>query len=373
MKKSLLFLSLAIILVVKSINAQPSIIDTRLSLVGNTFNFPVQGVGTLVVNVEAISVVGDAQINQFENAFQIDSALIGQIPSVTDVTFSNQHFPAGIFGYTYTEIYSPADGSISYRYQKGGLAPYAVIPAVWTVIVTVTIEYTMVDAVSTISWFDGPPDFHVTNQAGNQIQREEIKIPPELENFPLPVELNSFSGIAKGNAVELSWQTETEVNNFGFEIERLAEEQQSNGWQKIGFVEGNGNSNSKKNYVFTDKNPAGGNTFHYRLKQIDNDGKIAYSFQTEVELTPKDFELFQNYPNPFNPETSIKFSIPKASRVSLDVYNIKGEHVLSLLNKDMDAGFHIINFNGENLVSGVYIYRIKTNNFVKHRKMLLVK
>ncbi|MEW6061492.1 MAG: LamG-like jellyroll fold domain-containing protein, partial [Bacteroidota bacterium] len=118
------------------------------------------------------------------------------------------------------------------------------------------------------------------------------------ENFetPLPVELTSFAVSAKQNAVELKWQTATEVNNFGFEIERRAisdRHLQGDGhfaWSKVSFVEGYGNSNSPKEYSYADKNLSNG-TYSYRLKQIDRDGKFEYSQSVEVTVAnaPKEF------------------------------------------------------------------------------------
>ncbi|HAP35443.1 MAG TPA: hypothetical protein DCQ28_05680, partial [Bacteroidetes bacterium] len=94
---------------------------------------------------------------------------------------------------------------------------------------------------------------------------------------PMPVELTSFTAIAKEKNVELKWNTATEVNNYGFEIEkkRMKDELGNMNWEKIGFVEGNGTTNAPKNYSFTDKSAAG--KISYRLKQIDRDGKFEYS------------------------------------------------------------------------------------------------
>jgi hypothetical protein len=188
-----------------------------------------------------------------------------------------------------------------------------------------------------------------------------------LEN-PLPVELVSFSGKIKNDIVLLEWETATEVNNFGFEVEKYINEN----WNRIGFVNGNGNSNSPKYYSFADNNILKKNI--YRLKQIDTDGQSEYSKIIEVNLLSEiKFELFQNYPNPFNPVTTIRFSIPQPGNVKLTVYNILGEKVKVPLNEVRDAGSHSINFNAADLNSSLYFYKLESNGMVQTRKMLLVK
>jgi len=192
---------------------------------------------------------------------------------------------------------------------------------------------------------------------------------------PLPVELSSFSASVVGNAVKLNWRTETEVNKYGFEVERksVVKDQTSDEWEKLGFVNGNGNSNSPKSYSYEDKNVPSGK-YSYRLKQIDNDGQFEYSKTIEVDLgAPKKFELSQNYPNPFNPTTTIRFSLPEASTVKLTIYNILGQEIKTLLNEFKESGIHTINFNASELNSGIYIYKLEAGNFVQTRKMTLVK
>jgi hypothetical protein len=185
----------------------------------------------------------------------------------------------------------------------------------------------------------------------------------------LPVELSNFTAKIFKSKVDLSWRTETEINNFGFEIERKTE----GNWQKVGFVKGNGNSNSPKEYSYLDKNPVGGSKFQYRLKQIDNDGRFEYSKVIEVENVPNEFGLNQNYPNPFNPSTKIRYQIPNESKVVIKIYNILGSEVMELLNEKKDSGIYEVEFNAENLSSGTYIYRIVADNFVQTRKMILLK
>ena len=190
---------------------------------------------------------------------------------------------------------------------------------------------------------------------------------------PLPVELTSFTASVKGNTVTLNWQTATEVNNYGFEVQRSENRNGSSDWKKIGFVEGNGNSNSPNEYSFTDK-PTLGGKFQYRLKQIDNDGSFEYSDIAEVSLNKvTEYKLNQNYPNPFNPSTKLEYSIPSESFVSLKVYDILGNEVATLVNEQQQAGVYRTDFNAANLPSGLYFARITANNFTQVVKMTLLK
>ena len=192
----------------------------------------------------------------------------------------------------------------------------------------------------------------------------------DTDDGALPVELLPPFSLSELNNVSLSWKTATEVNNNGFEVQRGVRSQKSevSNWVKVGFVQGHGNSNSPKEYTYTDKNLTGGTKFIYRLKQIDNDGKYEYSNEVEVEVVPAKYELDQNYPNPFNPSTEIKYNLPGASRVTLNVYNIIGQQVANLVNGEVEAGFHSVTFNGSNLPSGTYIYRLQTGIILFRQK-----
>lgn len=188
---------------------------------------------------------------------------------------------------------------------------------------------------------------------------------------PLPVELSSFEGEIIDNIVKLNWRTETEVRNYGFDIEKSLDGIEFN---KIGFVEGNGNSNSPKHYSFSDPVNSQSGKIFYRLKQIDNEGSFAYSKIVTIYVgVPQTFELFQNYPNPFNPTTKISFQLPQQSKVVLKVFNTIGEEVAELLNEDKEAGYYEVNFNAKNLASGVYIYVLSSEKFLTSKKMLLIK
>lgn len=90
-------------------------------------------------------------------------------------------------------------------------------------------------------------------------------------------------------------------------------------------------------------------------------------------FVPTEFSLSQNYPNPFNPATKISFALPRESNVTLKIYNVLGQEVETLVNKVMPAGYHSVDFNADNLPSGMYVYRIETENFVQSKKMILMK
>ena len=185
-----------------------------------------------------------------------------------------------------------------------------------------------------------------------------------------PVELVSFTADVQNSKVTLNWQTATELNNFGYQVERKTN---NDNWINLGFVPGYGNSSSPKFYSYVDNNPAGSSRFQYRLKQIDNDGKFEYSNIVEVEILPASFELFQNYPNPFNPGTTIGFSLPKASQLKINIYNMIGELVTTLAEGTFEQGYHSVTFNAANIPSGTYVYRLESSDFVQVKKMVLIK
>jgi len=193
---------------------------------------------------------------------------------------------------------------------------------------------------------------------------------------PLPVELISFTASISSSSIELNWKTATELNNYGFEIERSQKTEVSNqnNWDKIGFVHGHGNSNSPKEYSFTDPSVTSG-SYAYRLKQIDNDGKFKYSEAVEANVgqIPNDYSLNQNYPNPFNPNTTIAYDIPKTSLVRISIYDILGEEIKSLVNGEKSPGHYEIFFDAKELAGGIYYYSIKAGEFSQSKKMILLK
>ena len=146
-------------------------------------------------------------------------------------------------------------------------------------------------------------------------------------------------------------------------------------WEKIGFISGHGNTNSPKDYSFIDRGINYGN-FAYRLKQIDNDGTYEYSDEIEIDAgeIPNDFVLEQNYPNPFNPSTTIRFAINESVLTSLKIYDVLGNEVEELFNKQTEAGkVYNLEFNAANLPSGVYFYRLQAGEYIETKRMVLLR
>jgi len=190
------------------------------------------------------------------------------------------------------------------------------------------------------------------------------------ENNGIPVELTNFSGRVKGNSIVLNWQTATELNNNGFNVERKYE---SGEWLEVGFVPGHGTTTEKQFYSFKDL-PDQTGKYSYRLKQIDYDGTFDYSNEISIDYHSSFiYQLEQNYPNPFNPLTIIKCQIPKLSFVTLKVYDVLGNEISTLVNEKIPAGSYEVDFDAAGLPSGLYLYRLQAEDFVDTRKMILIK
>jgi len=189
---------------------------------------------------------------------------------------------------------------------------------------------------------------------------------------PVPVELTSFTAEATAEGVLLEWATASELNNHGFEVERSVD---ATAFFTVAFIQGAGTTTEGNEYSYTDNvEYKGGETFYYRLKQVDLDGRIEYSDVVEVEFdVPKDFVLHQNYPNPFNPSTTIKYAVPKTSLVNIKVYDLTGQEVATLVNEMKETGTYEMKFDARNLASGVYIYRMIAGDFSSVKKMNVLK
>ena len=180
----------------------------------------------------------------------------------------------------------------------------------------------------------------------------------------IPVELSAFNVTPRADgSMLLSWHTETETSNLGFEIERGDGET----FERVGFVAGHGTTTEAHDYSWVDTAPAAtraDNLVYYRLKQIDTDGTYAYSEAQPGELLPATFGLGQNYPNPASTGTdiSIPYTLAVPATVHLAVYNTMGQQVATLADgMERQSGRHVAKWNTQSastaLPAGVYFVR----------------
>lgn len=219
------------------------------------------------------------------------------------------------------------------------------------------------------------PNTAVSTDVSNALHYASDHLPVLIKlsfpSAPLPVEVVSFESVRRQNAITLYWNTATEVENYGFEVERKTGQAE---WAKIGFVEGGGDSNRPLRYSFTDYPTNIAAKYFYRLKQIDRSGGATYLSAIEVNIgTLYGYSLEQNYPNPFNPMTAIQFTLPQTEFVSLRIVDLVGKEVSVLMNEIREAGSHSILFDGSRLSSGIYFLVLTTNFYHDVRKMLLTK
>ena len=218
-----------------------------------------------------------------------------------------------------------------------------------------------------ITWFDS---------RGTDLDIYAVRV---SSNSALPVEMRSFTVTAHSSGAELHWTSVTESQNHGFEVERkqITNSKSAIGnleWLSVGFVQGHGTSSSPHDYTFIDHNVDPGH-YVYRIKQVNTDGSFKYTqeLQVEIGLIPRQLTLSQNYPNPFNPTTTIRFSNPQHSNVLLVVFDILGREVATLVNGELDAGYHQVELDASRLSSGIYFYRIQAGSFTATKRLVLLK
>jgi hypothetical protein len=190
----------------------------------------------------------------------------------------------------------------------------------------------------------------------------------------LPVELVSFSAVKRPNTIELRWNTATELNNYGFEVERSFDKKN---WEVLDFVNGHGTVNSPRSYSWSDASAlrSNRNELHYRLRQIDRDGSFEYSSVVSVNLHgATGFAIQPAFPNPFNPSTTFTLRLQNEETVNVRVTDASGRVVATLVHGEtMSAGTHNISFHADDLPSGVYFAMVMTATQSGSIKLMLQK
>lgn len=198
-------------------------------------------------------------------------------------------------------------------------------------------------------------------------------------NVDLPVELSSFEAHSVGGAVKLVWVTESETENAGFFLLRSTDEQGP--YERINeeLIDGSGTTPTRKKYEYTDKNVLQNQTYFYKLADVNYQGQMEYHGPVSVLVTrPQEFQLLQNYPNPFNSETRIPFVLAEDGFVRLEIYNLLGQRVRTLVASEMTAGPQSVVWDGLNeqglsLTTGAYLFVLQAGEQRQTRKMHLVR
>jgi len=184
----------------------------------------------------------------------------------------------------------------------------------------------------------------------------------------LPVEFGGFEAIAGDHQVTLNWNTRSETNTARFDIERDAE--------IVAQVPSAGSSSSGHDYTWVDRNVTNGTIYDYTLVEVDLNGSrttLATQSVTPHSAIITEYALSPNYPNPFNPSTTFSYSLKDAGFVSLKVYDLSGRLVNELVNAEQGVGTYTVTFDGSNLPTGIYYYRLSVNGFSATQKMILMK
>ncbi|MBL7190859.1 T9SS type A sorting domain-containing protein [bacterium] len=197
-------------------------------------------------------------------------------------------------------------------------------------------------------------------------------------DFQLPVEMLSFEAVPGDGKATLTWVTASEIDNKEFHLYRDGVYVATVPTQAQG-----GSSTTELTYTYVDFGLNNGQEYSYTLKVVDINGNIA-SLLMEASVTPMvgatgitvtAYDLRQNYPNPFNPVTTIEYDVLETGNVHLNVYNISGQKVATLLNGMQQNGGmrYSVEFDAQDLPSGIYFYTVKVNNFSDTKKLVLLR
>jgi hypothetical protein len=183
--------------------------------------------------------------------------------------------------------------------------------------------------------------------------------------FPVAVELASFEAAAGDGHVTLTWRTAAEIESHSFNIYRDDE--------VIATLDAFGDAHD---YTYVDRQVTNGETYTYQLGDVDLSGvETMHPMVCSVtpNAVPGEYALEQNYPNPFNPSTDISYAIPAETHVTLKVYNLLGQEIVSLVDEVKEAGQHTVSWNAADQASGVYFYSLQTDDFSATKKMVFMK
>ncbi|MBU0712536.1 T9SS type A sorting domain-containing protein, partial [bacterium] len=205
------------------------------------------------------------------------------------------------------------------------------------------------------------------------------------DDASLPVELSSFTAENQSGGVLLKWSTESEIENLGFILERRDSKFEIGNWEEIaGYItdsrlQGQGSVTHRTEYSYTDNAVTPGVTYEYRLGDVDYNGKVTWHKKLEVKVEsestkiPSEFGLHKAYPNPFNPAVTLSYGLKEAGQITLQIYNLRGQLVETLISAYQLTGTYDVTWQPENVSAGVYIIRLQSGSKTNLRKLVFVK
>ncbi|MBN1997765.1 T9SS type A sorting domain-containing protein [candidate division KSB1 bacterium] len=321
------------------------------------------------------------KIVQLQNAIEInDVAFRDQIKSVkmSDWIISEEN-------YVMHERYTPPAGVLEWAFRNREMMPYSELGGpdaeTWSKVARIDIEFTVAkdeESIAYIDWYGYTPNYNVRaiklNEPGSEvITGQELGGDIIVDATLTKVELSGYSAMSENGLITLNWSTADEMDNAGFYVDRAIKKDGPFERLTQELITGS------LQYQYTDEKVEIGQEYTYRLVAVSRNGILQMlGTVSQKAEAPRAYKLEQNYPNPFNPETTINYQIKDAGDVSIQIYNMRGQLVRNLMRQNMKAGFYSSVWDGRNeqglpLSSGVYIYRIKVNDFTYTRKMQLMK
>lgn len=298
----------------------------------------------------------------------------------------SETYPRNDWGYIiFTK--SQASDSISIQIEFNASGVWALIPdgdlpgnssgfftstAVGSINIS-TIDTLIYDSLSIVGLFYRP-----TTKAATDPSLLEWEI-GTLGAEATAVKLVYFEALVSLDGVVISWRTESEIDTYEWWIERSIE--RDSNYERIAIIKGEGTSSKPREYSYVDKNVEEGETYYYRVIDVDQNGNQTIHGTVSVTvfwMIPKVFALRNAYPNPSSDETTIRYEIPQKSYVSLKVYDISGRLVKTLVNEEKIANYYTVRWDGKNengreVGSGVYFYRLQAGNKTATKKLVLVR
>lgn len=260
---------------------------------------------------------------------------------------------------------------------------------------TITDEQGLTDTTFTVSGLSGETTYYwhvsATNVAGTGSYSETWEFTTDAAIF---VSLSAFSAEPAHSGVLVKWTTESEINVAGFILERSTGLDNPQNWQVLASfqthdaLKSKGDLSSRAFYEFQDKKVESGNTYHYRLSEVSLTGNVFVYDTIQIQLpTISSTESASNeakmtlleppLPNPFNPQTTIRYNLAKGGHVDIDVFDVTGRKIRTLICEYQTAGRHTIHWTGRDnygtqMASGAYLIVMRTKDHIQKHKVILL-